>query len=174
MLPNYSSLSLWFSLLILQHITFLILFNIHAALSMESVPDIRQRDRFPFLSLAGGRICSFSALLRNLSGASCLTQISCLHSSRGLRWRRRGWEGGREPEGDPISMTTDVCISCGLTHHTRPLDQWVAVGRSEVERGLRVIKRSKWCCQWVTVSLELSHCTKHLEMFLLMAHLSKC
>lgn len=32
----------------------------------------------------------FSAPLRNLSGASCLTQISCLHSSRGEEERRRG------------------------------------------------------------------------------------
>ncbi len=128
------------------------------------------RGRFPFLSLAGGIILFFFALLRNLSGASCLTQISGLHrssssssSSTGLRQRRGTWEG------DPTAMTTDVCISCGQTHNPHPLDRRVAVGWREVERGLWVIKRSKWCCHWVTVSLKLSlHSTP--GAFLLMAH----
>lgn len=121
----------------LKRTTFLILFNIHAALSVSQTSDTGTDFHF-FLWLveeSGG----FSALLRNLSGASCLTQISCLHSSStGLRRRRGGgWEG------DPIAMTTDVCISCGQTHRPRPLDRRVAAGRREVERGLRVIKRSK-------------------------------
>lgn len=125
-----------FPYLVLKCTTFLIWFNIHAALSMSQTSDTGKDFHF-FLRLveeSGG----FSALLRNLGSASCLTQISCLHSSStGLRQRRAGWEG------DPIAMTADVCISCGQTHRTRPLDRWVAVGSREVERGLRVIKRSK-------------------------------